>query len=239
MVVIIGLGTEVMGVEGVISVSWSLDPGLERLWEIGNYRPYDVFKRARQTLSITAYGRNPGQANTNPHWTLLPAGHPSAGDPCSTSNATWDISIYPAACSFVDNIENITDPVASRWYCDSYSYSKDDVMGYGQESWSFSRYIRLDDEPLPDVILQGISTGQIYAGNDVVSNLGVVLEGSPPYEAEGYDGSVSAGPASLGNMSKAYFGIVVAVGGGVGREDGKVGRANASIPHTPVWLGGS
>ena len=239
MVIIIGVGTEIAGVDGVVSANWSLDPGLERLWEIGSYRPYDTFRRVRQTMSITAYGKNPSQVNNNPHWDLLPAGHPSAGDPCTTSNATWNISIYPAACSTVDNIENINDPVASRWYCENYTYSKDDPMTYGKESWSFFRHIQLGDEPLPDTVLQGITIGQMAGGDGVVSNQGVVMEGTAPYEAEGYDGSVSAGAMSLGRMERTYFGVITHVGGGIGREDGKTGKSSAGIPHTPLWLGGN
>lgn len=212
MTVIIGAGTIISGFTGVTSANWALDPGVERLWQLGSMSPYDTITRSRQTISLTCY------AGGGPTYNLQPAVS------CTDSNARTTIGISPAACAGAG-----ADPIHGSFFCESYSYTKDNVVGYGMESYSF---FRITSTPVPTYILQGISTGTI-ANDDGVTDPGVVLSTS---DATGYSGNVSAGPASLGEASTETFGIVSRVGGGTGKQDGKKGRANASIPHQEVYI---
>lgn len=210
MTVIIGAGTIITGFTGVTSANWSLDPGVERLWQLGSMSPYDTLIRSRQTVSITCY------AGGGPVYSLSPA------TACVDSNAQTVIGISPASCGSVD-------PIQGTFFCESYSYSKDNVIGYGMESYSFFRFV---SAPAPSFILQGISTGTI-ANDGGVTDPGVVLSTE---DAVGYNGSVSAGATSLGEASTQTFGIVSRVGGGTGLQNGKKGKANATIPHQEVYI---
>ena len=217
MAVIIGAGTQIPEFAGVVSASWGIDPSVTRLWQLGSWSQYDSYKEARQNLSITTYGGD----LANPVIYLQPS------TSCANSTATKVINLYPASC---DGIDPLLDDVNNPWFLESYSYAKEDVKGYGQESWNWFRYISLEGEITPDFIIQGISTGQ-YSGN--VLDLGVLI---PTVDAEGYSGSISAGQGSTGQHDRVYYGVVTRVGGGSGRDDGKRGRASAQIPHIPVYL---
>lgn len=212
MTVIIGAGTIITGFTGVTSANWALDPGVERLWQLGSMTPYDTLTRSRQTVSITCY------AGGGPVYNLQPA------TACTDSNAQSAIGVSPAACA-----GGGATPFQGTFFCESYSYTKDNVFGYGMESYSF---FRITSSPTPTYILQGITTGTI-SNDDGVTDPGVVLSTS---DATGYNGSVSAGPASLGEASTETFGIVSRVGGGTGKQDGKKGRANATIPTQEVYI---
>lgn len=212
MTVIIGAGTIITGFTGVTSANWALDPGVERLWQLGSMTPYDTLTRARQTVSITCY------AGGGPVYNLSPA------TTCVDSNALTVIGISPASCN-----GGGAEAFQATFYCESYSYTKDNPVGYGMESYSFFRFTTA---PLPTYILQGITTGTI-SNDDGVTDPGVVLSS---IDATGYNGSVSAGPTSLGEASTEDFGIVSRVGGGTGKQDGKRGRASATIPTQEVFI---
>ena len=209
MAVIIGGGTQVGGFTGVVSANWSMEPSVNRLWEVGSFTPYDSIIEVRQTVSVTCYGGG------GPTLSLSPS------DSCSDSSAVITVTIAPATCN--GGVSNVAD----TFFVESYSYSKGEVTGCGQETYNM---FKVTSEPVPTATLQGISTGQ-YAGN--VSSFGISI-GVP--DATGESGNVSAGSPGLGEANTTYYGVVTSIGGGTGKEDGKKGTANAQIPHTPVWV---
>lgn len=215
--VIIGAGTVITGFTGVVSANWSLNPNLQRLWQLGSWTPYDTIKQATQEVSITVY------AGGGPQISIYP---PSSD--CTDSVAKFECNIIPASCS-----TNVEAPSGS-FYLSSFSYSKSDVRGYGQESYSGMQWISEGDFTAPTVVLLGISEGQ-YNGDLTPNQMGVNVLAP---EAEGYSGSVSAGFPGLGTADTTYYSIFTEVGlpGAVVKLDGKMGNASVSVPHTPLWI---
>jgi hypothetical protein len=224
MAVIIGAGTTVTGdFTGVISANWDLNPSIQRLWELGSWTPYDVIRQAQQNVTLTVY------AGGGPSIDLYP---PSTD--CIDSDATFDVVIIPASC-----VDSIQGP-SGTFYLTSYSYSKGDVRGYGQQSYAGTQW---QDDPVngieaPTVILKGISEGQ-YNGDLTLAEMGAseaTVPGEPPIQ--GFTGSVSAGFPGLGQADITTFIIYDEVGlaTAVGKKDGYIGTASASVPHTPLWL---
>ena len=59
MVVIIGAGTTVVTdviSGGFVSVSFSLSPTVERLFELGSFDPFDINVQTQESISITNFG---------------------------------------------------------------------------------------------------------------------------------------------------------------------------------------
>jgi hypothetical protein len=221
MAVIIGAGTTIPEFNGVVTASWGLDPNVTRLWQLGSWDPYDSWIQARQTLTITSYG---GAGNVE-----FPAGTWSPATDCVDSPLTTAINVFPASCASVDNI---TDDPNSPWFLESYSYSKGDLRGFGQETYNWFRTIQIENEPLPDYTLLGIVTGQRTRNDDGLDvGLGFSTE-----DAEGYQGSVTAGFPGLGDHDLTIYGVVNRIAGGDGRNDGKKGSSSCQCPHTPLWL---
>lgn len=229
MGIILGTTTTVIvgGVtDGFQSVNWNLNQQPNRMWQLGSWVPYNTQVAATVTVSVTAYAGN----NIGPI-----ALEPALG--CVDSTAIRDVVINASAC---------TDPVSfnfSRMFVTSYSYSKGDPIGFGTESWSFQAWIDSDvagdggsygpfvESPLPTVVLQGISEGSMSGD---VPNLGVIMHGVG--QVSGYQGSVSAGPTSVGNSDEVIYGIVTSIGGGDLVAFGRTGQSSASIPHQPLYF---
>jgi hypothetical protein len=223
MSVIIGAGTTIPEFNGVITVSWGIDPSVTRLWQLGSWEPYDSFIQARQTLTITAYG---GAGNIS-----FPQGTWSPAQDCEDSPLTTQINLFPASCS---NLDTILDDPSAPWFLEAYSYSKGDFRGFGQETFNWFRHIQVGSEPLPDYVLLGIVTGQRTRNSDGL-DVGISFLNDQP-DAEGYQGGVSAGFPGLGDHDIVEYGVVNRIAGGDGRNDGKKGNANCQCPHTPLWL---
>lgn len=227
MVVIIGSATTVTSSVisgGFVSVSFSLSPSVERLFQLGSFDAYDTNIQTQESISITNYG------GASTPVTLTPS------TSCDDSTAKMDVTITPAACA--GSVTAITRTGVDALFITSYSYSKD-FQGYGQETWSLQGKPVLLNFTGNVSYIQGFSEGNHLTGSDIVSNDGIVLTGSVPpatSDASGRSLQVSAGAASFGQDDTQVFGKVTQIGGAVGKEDGKRGNASANVPHTLVFF---
>ena len=218
MGVIIGAGTTVGGVFAntcVVSVSWGYNPNVQRLYCIGSWTAYKQFERPTQSLNITIYatGAGSGSAGTVLYSTV-------AATSCTTAN-TIDASVNPAECVAV------AGAVSGQWFVSGYSYSKDDALMPGQESWSMTRWLAPNQ---PTHILRGIAEGTGSIPGTHEADPGILFSGAL---SESTTGSVSAG--AIGRSDRIRAGVVARVGGG-SSEAGKTGKGDASIPYTPLWI---
>lgn len=211
-------------VGGFVSVSFSISPSIERLFELGSFDAYDLQLQNQESVSITNYGGASIPVALQPSTT------------CEDSTAKMDITIVPAPCT------GSTDPIirtgANAMFITSYSYSKD-FQSYGQESWSLQGKPQIPGYTGSMSYIQGFAEGNRLEGTDIVSNDGIVLTGSVPatsFDAQGRSISISAGSPSLGQDDIQTFGKVTQVGGAVGKEDGKRGQASANIPHQLIYF---
>ena len=134
---------------------------------------------------------------------------------CTDAN-TIPASVSPAVCG------GSSTGVSGDWFVTQYSYTKEDPVLPGQESWSLTQWI---GSLIPNYVLRGISEGEGTANSGIVFGPGTVTA---------YNGSVSAN--SLGRADIVSQGIVISVGGGEG-SGGSTGTGSVSIPYTPLYLG--
>jgi len=247
MGVIIGSATTVT-MEGAIrdgfqSVSWSTQVNTNRLWQIGAWGPYRTQVNKTLTCNVTTY------AGVLTPVSLAPA------TSCTDSTATKTIYIDANACSLPASQTDF-DP-EDPMFITSYSYSKSDPTSFATESWSLQLWVAADNDgaldphflpvPAPSHVIQGITEGN-YSGDFAdISKMGVHLyTGNDPgvpagYQITGSQGQVSAGFPGLGNVSDITYAILDGVGGGVlgdaFDDQGKIGTSQATIQHTPLYLG--
>lgn len=227
MVVIIGAGTTVTSnviSGGFVSVSFSVSPSVERLFQLGSFDAYDLQIQTQESISITNYG------GASTPVALAPS------TSCDDSDATMDVVITPSPCT--GSTTPITRTGADALFITSFSYSKD-YQGYGQESWSLQSKPIITGYTGSIAFIQGFAEGQRLEGADIVSNDGIVLTGSvvaTSFDAQGRSVSVSAGSPGLGQDDTQTFGKITSIGGGVGKEDGKRGNASANIPHQAIFF---
>ena len=227
MVVIIGAGTTVTSdiiPSGLVSVSFNVSPTVERLFELGSFDPFDINIQTQESISITNFG---GASSVV---TLTPS------TSCVDSTAKMEVTITPAPCT--GSADPITRTGTEALFINSFSYSKD-FQSFGQETWSLQGKPLLVGFAGSTAFLQGFSEGNQLTGSDIVSNDGVALTsstGAGTFDVEGRTLSVSAGALSVGNDDIQQSGKVTAIGGGVGKEDGKRGTASATIPHQLIFF---
>ena len=227
MVVIIGAGTTVVTdviSGGFVSVSFSLSPTVERLFELGSFDPFDINIQTQESISITNYG------GASTPVTLTPS------TSCDDSTARMDVTITPAPCT------GSTVPIArtgsDALFINSFSYSKDHQT-FGQESWSLQGKPLLAGFTGNTAFIQGFAEGNQLVGVDIVSDDGVALTsstGAGTFDATARNLQASAGAPGLGQDDTQEFGKVTAIGGGVGKEDGQRGTASANVPHQLVFF---
>jgi len=214
---------------GFQSVSWNYDRQPTRLWQLGYWAPYKTQVVTTITLSLTTYAH-----------VIMPRVVLSPSTTCDDSGR-MRIMFNAAAC----------DPLASVnfdrfMYLTSYSYAKEDPIGFATESWSFQVWVdsglpsnsNFIYVPAPSVVLEGISEGSRSGdvGNGT-TDLGIVfLAPENTHVVTGQQGSVSAGFPGLGNADTISLGIVAEVGGGLLEAAGRTGRSNATIPKQPLYL---
>lgn len=188
----------------VVSVNWGASPNTQRLYCLGDKweaDPSRVFKKPTATLSITCYA--PG-----PSYTCTPT------TSCTFANK-MGATVSPAGCGGGGE-----GPASTSWYVTSYSFSKDDPLLPGQESWSMMDYI---GDNLPSAVLRGVAEGS----------------GSPKsgVNFKTVDGSATTGSVSAGGFGRAdtlSVGVVDSVGGGTSTK-GETGQGSVSIPYTPLY----
>lgn len=227
MVVIIGAGTTVTSsviTGGFVSVSFSLSPSIERLFQLGDFDPFDVQITEQESVSITNYGGASSEVSLSPSTS------------CSDSTAKMDVVITPAPCT--GSTTPISKTGADALFINSFSYSKD-FQTYGQESWSLQGKPLLVGYTGSTVFIQGFAEGNHLVGSDIVSDDGIDLTSSTgvgSFDSTGRNLQVSAGSPGIGQDDTQEFGKVTAIGGGVGKEDGKRGNASANVPHQLVFF---
>ena len=230
MSVILGSMTQVIvdGINsGFQSISWSVSRQPNRLWQLGDWLPWRTQVVTTISINLTAYAGVLPRLDQN---RIRPS------QACELSPASMHIILNASACQPADAIHLDQD----HMYITSYSYSKTDPVGYGTESWSFQTWLASNvtgnefiNIPAPTYVLQGITEGQ-RSGDQTGIDRGIDLatEGL----VIGQEGSVSAGPTSIGEASTIELGIVTRIGGGDLEAGGKVGTSSASIPHTPLYI---
>ncbi len=227
MVVIIGAGTTVTSniiTSGFVSVSFSVSPSVERLFQLGDFDPFDVSVQTQESISISNFG------GASTKVTLTPSVS------CTDSTARMDVTIIPAPCT--GSTIPITRTGNDALFINSYSYSKD-FQGFGQESWSLQGKPILIGFTGNVSFIQGFSEGNRLTGTDIVSDDGIVLTsstGAGTEDATARNLSVSAGSPGIGQDDTQVFGKVTSIGGAVGKEDGKRGTSSATVPHTLVFF---
>jgi hypothetical protein len=233
MAIIIGSNTIVSGpsfpLGGIISVQWGIQPQLNRLWELGNWRPWKTVVTRVTSLSLTTY------AGAGPSINLAPA------NSCVDSSAKLIVTIAPGSCGTIPGGLGGTFTV----YLNSYSYSKGDPIGFGQQSYSGQYWPGPaqggPNDPVlyngaPTLVLQGTAEGTQTADSGLVT--GITFDTSPSNPLiEGQEGSVSAGFPGVGQADTVTYGIVNSVTNGDLVSSGKVGQASVNIPHQPLYFG--
>lgn len=227
MVVIIGAGTTVTSdiiSGGLVSVSFTLSPSVERLFQLGSFDAFDINITEQESISLTNFGGASSKVSLAPSVA------------CIDSTAKMAVVITPAPCT--GSATPITRTGTNSLFITSFSYSKD-FQSFGQETWSLQSKPILQDFTGSQVFIQGFAEGNRLVGSDVVSDDGIVLTGSvpaTPFDAEGRSLSVSAGSPGIGTDDTQRFGKVTSIGGGVGKEDGKKGTSSANVPHQIVFF---
>jgi len=192
---------------GAVSANWGISGQVNRLYELGTMDPYWERIVMMESISITFYG------GAGPTVSISPS------ISCSNSTAKFSATISPGGCGAVGG------GLSGSFFLMSYSYSKNDPIGYGQATYNGQRWV---SAPTP-IVLCGVSEGSASGGVDS----GVTLTES----YEGSQGSVSAGFPGVGWASTVSYGLVTGVTGGAGKADGSQGQGNATVQHQPIWLG--
>lgn len=214
MAVIIGSSTQVDGFDGVVSINWNMSPNVQRLWELGSFTPYDTISNFTQTLSVVVYG----------------GGGPSIGiggaTDCSDSDVVFTCTVVPAACGG----SSVNGP-SGKFYLTGYTYSKGSAQGAGQCTYNGQQWIGTTTSPAPGLVICGGAEGTASVDHDIH---GVIFSST---DAEGFQGSVSAGFPGVGNANTTQYGIVSQVGSNPSAIDnGKTANANVTVKHQPLWL---
>ena len=246
MGIIIGSATKVIiggqKADGFQSVNWSVDVQPNRMWQIGSWKPYRTQVGKTLSCSVTTYAG------------VLPWMQLAAAEDCSGSNTKIQISVDANACSNVPaNIADFIPP--EPMYVTSYSYSKGDPTAFATESWSLQLWVHADPNstldrshfipiPGPSTVIQGITEGNYSGDFDTPQKVGITPYASvspPGYSITGSQGQVSAGFPGIGNVDEITYCIIEGIGGGVlgdeAADQGKMGNSQATIQHTPLYLG--
>ena len=226
MAIIIGAATQVAGdFQGAVSAQWGVQPQINRLWQLGSWDPYRTQVTTTNNVSVTVY------AGGGPTINLAPA------TSCSDSNARFNITISPGTCGG----KGANLGISGRFYLMSYSYSKGDAIGLGQQSYSGNLWpggtggapsgANVEYTDAPTLVLQGRTEGNITADSGL--NTGMSLSTGLVY---GTQGSVSAGFPGLGSATTVTHGFINSVSNGDLRNDGKTGQSQANVPHQPLYF---
>ena len=201
MGIVIGASTTVTFSACATSVSWGASPNSQRLYCLGKETPHLVITKPTATLSITVYAPGPSY---DTGVTLT----------CANAN-TINASVSPGSCG------GGGEGVGGSWFVNSYSYSKDDAVMPGTESWSMQQWI---GDLKPSYVMRGVTEGQGSPGSGV--NFLTV------------DGSTSTGSVSAGGFGRAdtlTVGVVSSVGGGSSAK-GATGQGSASMSYTDLYV---
>jgi hypothetical protein len=216
MSIVIGVGTHVTGDFGsacIASAQWNAAQNTQRLYCLGQNDPYDAYIKPTETVNFTIY------ADTGPTNEDV-----TASDTCDTPPGLI-VTLTAIECG-----GGTISFTGSDWLINSYSYSKDDPLLPGQETWGLMHWVTGGGAvPLPGAVIRGIAEGQTT--DPSVLETGVTLAASG--QTTSSQGSVQAG--GIGRAFDIIMGVVTAVGGG-GNTAGEIGQGSANIPYTPLWI---
>lgn len=189
--------------------SWNLNPQTERFYCLdGKFTPVEdlTIHKANITLDVTVY--SPG-----------PSVDISPSKDCDTQDDVCDINVSSnlVGCGAAADVD-----IPDRMMVTSYSYSKEDGVMPGEESWSLQRFV---GDNVPSHVIRGISEGT------ATEDAGIEFRTE---EFTSSTGNVSA--ESVGRANTVTGGTIERVGGGSSAA-GVVGEGSADIPYTPLWLG--
>jgi len=201
------LGSMTSAGAGAVSANWGVSGQVNRLYALGSMDPFDERIIMMESVNITFYG---GSGPTVPINTSMS---------CANSSTKFSASITPGGCGASSG------GLSGSFFLMSYSYSKNDPVGYGQATYNGQRWT---SDPQPTVLC-GIAEGSSSGG----VNSGVAISES----YEGSQGSVSAGFPGVGWAATVSYGLVSSVGPGAGKADGSQGQGNATVQHQPIWIG--
>ncbi len=213
---VIGAGTFVTGFgSGIQSISLSLTPQINRLWELGSTVPYDKDIRKQKTLNITKYS-----GATQANYSIL------ASSDC-TEATPLDLIISASNCNggvFLDS---------DSWWITSYSYSKD-IQGWGIESYSLiNRPEIIGSTGVICRMIRGTAEGQRTSNGGADTGIQFLVGTT---QVDGQTIEVTAGSPSIGKTFDIEYGEVASVGGGLGKGDGKEGNGQVSVPYVPIYF---
>jgi len=217
MGVIIGFAT-IANLNGrcAANVNWGANPNTQRLYCLnGSFAPFLEIERPTVNVNMTIYSPGP-VLNVEP------------SQSCTTQDSVAEATVYinPAGCEV--NMPRVN----YKMVVNSYSFAKDDGQMPGQETFSMVRWVNNE----PSYVIRGIAEGTAsLVGGDtsnpnVARKVGVVFNGNTSVATQG---SVAA--AAVGRADAIRMGAVGKVGGATATT-GETGRADVSIPHTPLWM---
>lgn len=210
---IISAGTIVTGFgTGIQSLNLSINPQIQRLYQLGTPIPYDKNVISQISLNISRYA--PGDPF-----------NVEASESCEEPDSI-ELGIFASNCA--GGVVDFTED----FFITSYSYSKD-VQGWGIETYSLiSRPTVIGGDGAEVRMIRGVAEGQTTT--DGGADTGVVF--LPSLTVSGLNVDVAAGSPGIGKASNILFGEIQSVGGGTGKADGRDGQANVSIPYTPIYI---
>lgn len=195
----------------IASVNWSHNPNPERQYCIGSFLPSKTTYKPTDQMSFTIYASS-GVTYATALSTACP----------DTTIPKIQASVAPVGCG----ASAATGLSGEDWYVTSYSFSKEDALMPGQETWQLTRWTNDHDAVVPDTVLLTMCEGEATDA----AICGITFSGTT---VTSYQGNVSAG-ASLGRADTKSTGIVSSVGGGSSAV-GEIGSGSANITFTPIW----
>jgi len=211
---IISAGTVVTGFgAGIQSINFTLNPQIQRLYQLGTPVPYDKNLITQASLSITRYA--PGTPQ-----------NVEASIDCVEPDPLV-LSIFASNCA--GGVVDLTD----EFFITSYSYQKE-IQGWGLETYSLINRPTVigGGDGVETRMIRGVAEGQTTT--DGGADTGVVFLPSPTVNGQTVE--VTAGSPGIGRANSMEFGEVQVVGGGTSKSDGRDGNASVSIPYTPIYI---
>ena len=211
---------------GIESVSWSYKNQNERLWEIGSSVPYTTFKKAPQvTVNLTFWAGN------GPAINLL-----TDNNPCNQTYGTGGnhIVVFASTCDGTGAGVDIQDMRLT-----SYGFQID-RQGRGKVTYAFMGFQEDTGFLLPSHLVIGLVEGN-YTGLSDPAQAGIVFS---QIDGTSNEGSIQAGPGSVGEAGDSWFGLVESVDGSLAVGDpllltsgtSKAAKADVSVAWQTLYL---
>lgn len=237
MGVIIGSSTTVSvsnGNPAFKSVRWGIQVQTNKLWVLGSWDPFRAMATTIQSVEFSCYAGG-GTSNPSPIISMV------GSNGCSNGPNRLSITIVPAACGTSVGV------ISGEFFVGSYSYQKQDPVGFGMESYSLQRFPgggigsgHVIFLPVPTYVLtaKGEGTASYDGAGVTAASVGIVFDtGANSWSVSGSQGSVEAGNPGIGTAMPSITGPVVQCGNGTFQHHGMVGQAQAQSQIQPLYLG--